>query len=261
MNRRRLVGGLLSLVLSVFPAAMAMGDIPDLHGSWVMLQVYPQIATIPRVGEVAQASYVVQRVEIEQEGETLSMVDTYCFTIVDSGTSLVRTEIPAAFMASLSPGVRTATVTEQAGEFLFSQPQYVEVRGAHLQDVDNDELPVSPDDPRVFDQDGDGNPGMSVSVTIFGLIGGETYVVQRVRYALSGKVVAEDRIEGAVDWSDEQNILGVSNPVLQADASTVPDPDPSKHIFIMIRADVGWTCEWLQANWIEVFDVPDAVRP
>jgi hypothetical protein len=255
MRRSQAVTMVLALIAPLVLGAAASGDIPDLEGGWVMLQVYPQIATMPLAGEVAQASYVVQFVSIDQDAETLTMHDSYCFTVVDSGTPLVRTEIPAAFMASLVPSPRTAIITEQDGALVFTQSPYVEVRGAHLKDIGSDDLPVSSEDPRVFDQDEDGKPGMSISVSILGIVMGQTYVVQRVRYTLNGIVISPDWIEGTIDWSDEQNILGVSNPFLDVDASSSPDPDPSKHRFIMIRARDDWTCEWLQEHWGQVFGV------
>ena len=252
-RRRAQAAMVLIMVLSISVAVL--GDIPNLAGRWVMLQVYPQIAVLPLAGEVNQSSYVIQQVEIEQHGGMLTMLDSYCFTYVDSGTPLVSTEIPAAFMAALRPTPRIATVMEQDDEILFAQEPYIEIRGAVLENPETDELPEGPDDPRVVDQDGDGNPGMTVSAKIFGINAGETYVVQRVRYVLTGTVISLDRIEGTIEWSDEQSILDVSNPILRAGASSSPDPDPAKHVFVMIRAQEGWTCEWLAAHWRELFGV------
>lgn len=80
-----------------------VGAIPDLAGRWAMVQVYPQIAVLPFAGEVTRTSYVVQLVEIAQDGGTLTMRDSYCLTFVDDGTALVTTGIPTAFMAALRP--------------------------------------------------------------------------------------------------------------------------------------------------------------
>lgn len=218
-----------------------------------MVQVYPQTAVLPFAGEVTRTSYVVQLVEIEQDGNILTMRDRYCLTFVDDGTLLVSTEIPAAFMASLIPTVRTASLSEQEGKTRFIQDPYLEVRGALLENPGTDELPTDPDDPRVFDQDGDGNPGMTVSVKILGILEGWTYIVQRVQYVLSGIVVAPDRIEGTIDWSDEQSVLEATNPLLKADTIGYPDLDPTKHIFVIIRMQESQTCEWLGEHWWELF--------
>ena len=249
LHRRAALGMLLVMLLG----AGSFGAIPDLEGTWAMVQVYPQTAVLPFAGEVTRTSYVVQWVDIEQDGNALTMRDRYCLTFVDDGTLLVSTEIPAAFMASLMPTVRTASLSEQEGDVRFVQDPYLEVRGALLENPGTDELPSDPEDPRVFDQDGDGNPGMTVSVRILGIIEGQTYIVQRVQYVLSGIVVAPDRIEGTIQWSDEQTVLEATNSLLKADTIGYPDPDPSKHVFIMVRMQEPLACEWLREHWWEFF--------
>ncbi|MFC2095953.1 hypothetical protein ACFLSW_05930, partial [Candidatus Bipolaricaulota bacterium] len=234
----------LGLLLILWISVSSFGALPDLAGMWAMVQVYPQTAILPFAGEVARTSYVVQWVDIEQDGAALTMRDTYCLTFVDDGTTLVTTEIPGTFMAALRPLPRTATLSEQDGAIAFAQEPYLEVRGAVLEDAEADALPISPDDPRVFDQDGDGFPGMTVFVKILGIIEGQTYVVQRVRYELLGRVVSQDRIEGVIMWSDEQTVLDATNPLLKADTIGYPDPDPAKHVFIMVRLQEALTCEW-----------------
>jgi len=243
---------LLSLLLVTLVGGSALGAIPDLEGTWVMLQVYPRIAVLPLVGESVQTSYVVQRVSIEQTDESLTMTDSYCFTSIEDTSFLATTEIPALFIAALRPHPREATLRVRGETITFVQEPYVEVRGATLDDMLVDALPVGPDDPRVWDQDGDGFPGMTVNVNLMGLIEAQIYVVQRVQYELFG-IVSSDRIEGTIEWADEQVVLAATNPMLMADSSGYPDPDPSKHIFIMLRAQEEWTCEWLAEHWREVF--------
>jgi len=244
---------LLGLLLAVLVGSSALGAIPDLNGTWVMVQVYPRIAVLPLVGESSQTSYVVQRVSIEQDDDLLTMTDSYCFTVIEDTSLLATTEIPAAFMAALRPAPREATLSDQDGEITFIQQRYTEVRGATLDDDVTDKLPIEPDDSRVLDQDEDGFPGMTVNVNILGFIEAQIYVIQRVKYALSGIVISSDRIEGVIEWSDEQVVLAATNPLLMADSTGYPDPDPSRHIFAMIRAQEAWTCEWIAEHWREVF--------
>lgn len=235
----------------------AAGTTPNLAGSWAMLQVYPRIAELPLVGESAQTSYVVQLVEIEQDGVSLFMTDRYCFTVIEESSSIAATEIPDAFMASLRPEPRTATLSETDVGIAFEQPTYIEVRGAILENPDTDELPTDPEDPQVIDQDDDGFPGMTVNVSLLGLMEGQIYVVQRVQYALQGVALSEDRIEGLIEWTDEQNVLAATSALLMAGTESVQDPDPTKHFFVMLRTEESWTCEWLRESWREVFGVAD----
>jgi len=242
----------LTLLLALAISCGAIAELPDLTGTWAMIQVYPQIAILPMAGEVPRSSMVAQFVEITQSGSVLTMRDTYCFTDVDDGTPLVETVIPEAFMASLVPGPRTAIFVEQTGSVRFEAATYVEVRGAILDDPLSDPLPMEASDSRVFDQDGDGNPGMTVHVTILGLVEGETYVVQRVSYRLSGTVIDRGRIEGTIEWSDEQVVLGATNALLEADTIGLLDPDPAAHRFVMVRVDESWTCETLRDRLDEI---------
>ena len=88
----RYVLGLLLCV--ILPAGLAgHGATPDLEGTWAMLQVYPRIAQLPLVGESSQTSYVVQFVDVEQDGLSLLMQDRYCFTVIEESSSLATTEL------------------------------------------------------------------------------------------------------------------------------------------------------------------------
>jgi hypothetical protein len=218
-----------------------------------MLQVYPRIALIPLVGTSTQTSYVVQFVDVEQDGLALAMMDRYCFTVIEESSPLAKTEIPDAFMRALKPQTRSATLRDEDGQLVFLQPPYREIRGAVLENPETDELPVEPDDPRVIDQDEDGLPGMTVNVNLLGLMQEQIYVVQRVQYALRGVVTSADRIEGLIDWTDEQVVLGATNAMLMAGSESFPDPDPNRHFFVMLPAEEDWSCEWLRENWREAF--------
>jgi len=241
-----------AVLLSVVGACAVLANPPDLSGPWAMVQIYPQIAILPLAGEVPRSSTVVQFVDITQDADLLTMVDRYCFTDVDDGTPLVKTVIPPGFMASLRPSPRTGFVRESEEGTVFESAPYLEVRGAVLDDPAVDPLPTEPDDPRVIDQDSDGHPGMTVRVTVLGIVEGETYVVQRVTYHMTGRLVAPDRIEGRIDWTDEQTVLEATNPLLEADTIGAPDPDPAAHRFVMIRVDPAWTCETLRERLGEI---------
>ena len=107
--------------------------------------------------------------------------------------------------------------------------------------------PVDPAAPRVFDYDGDGHPGTLVSVQILGIAEGATYVVQRVRCTRSGHEISAHRIDGTIEWSDEQAVLEAQKELLKGNAVGHPEPDPAKHRFAMVRVEEPSTCEQLCA--------------
>jgi len=175
------------------------------------------------------------------------MMDRCSLTFGDDETALVSTEVPAACMASLRPTPRNATLREEVGEILFVGDPYVEVRGARLGISATDVLPVDPAAPRVFDNNGDGHSGMSVSVQILGIAEGATYALQRVRYTRSGREISAYRLDGTIEWSDERAVLEAHNPLLMGNTVGHPEPDPAKHRLAMVRVEEPSTCEQLYA--------------
>jgi hypothetical protein len=111
-----------------------------------------------------------------------------------------------------------------------------------------DVLPTDREDPRVIDQDEDGQPGMTVRIRILSIIEGETYVVQRVRYRLEGAVLDSAVVRGTITWSTEQSSLGASTPLLTANTRSSPDPDPTRSVFAMVRIDETWSCDTLRQH-------------
>jgi hypothetical protein len=216
---------------------------PDLSGRWAMVQVMPAISSLPIFGDVELTTIVTALVDVEQQGTCLVLHDVYCFTDVQMNPPVVETRVPEPFIMSLRPTPRAAALQETDGGWAFVQPFVTEVRGAVLADSEHDALPGDASDPRVFDQDGDGYPGLTVSVAVAGLVAGDTYVVQRLRFALAGRIVGLDTIVGSIDWSSEQNVLAASDALLQMPTAYRPHPDAARHVFVMRRVEDEWTCE------------------
>jgi len=228
----------------------------DLSGVWAMVQITSEIAKIPIVGNRTRTTTTYLRLIIEQTGDALSILETNCGTNIDDGTVMVSTTIPDAFLRSLGVTERAAhleSVSEAdpstgnpSPERRIVFPWSTQVLGARLEDPENDALPTDAADPRVFDQDNDGHPGMTVRVEIMGLIGGEVYVVQRNRNRLIGTVVSPGFIQGTIEWETEQVILAASSPFLASGGQGSPDPDPERNFFLARRIDPMLDCADIQ---------------
>ena len=245
--------GLLILCLSAYAADEAsdsrISEI-DLCGSWWEAQRFVDRADMPILGGLKRETTAVMRAEIVQSGSRVVIASKYCCVEVQTGVPGLEMVFPDVFIDSLVSGERIAYLDEPEGSSVasFVQDWYVEVRGAVLADAARDPLPTTPDDPRVFDLDADGHPGMTVSIDLFGLIRGDVYVVQRVRYRLIGCVERNGRsISGRIEWEDEQVVIGASSPLLAAGSPGTPVWGESS--FHMIRSDTAAGCE----------DVPDVL--
>jgi hypothetical protein len=121
----------------------------------------------------------------------------------------------------------------------------------HLDSVVNDPMPENADDPRVFDQDGDGNPGMTVLTQ--GMIDGEIYIAERDWVEMCGDVVNPNLMQGYIRWGAEQTVLGASTFMLNQKPESMADPDPERHRFITCRVDPSMTCQDIIDNYETLF--------
>lgn len=216
--------------------------VPDLAGRWAMVQVMPALTSLPVGGGVELTTIALALVDIEQVGTSLVLRDLYCSTDVRMSPGVAASRVPEAFVASLSPAPRAASLELRDGEWRLVQPLMVEVRGAVLGDPIYDPLPTDSADPRVWDQDGDGHPGLTVGVTVAGLVSGDTYVVQRLEFSLQGRVCDRDTVYGWMNWTSEQNVVAATSWLLRMSYEYRPHPDPARSVFVMRRIDPSCAC-------------------
>jgi hypothetical protein len=223
---------------------------PVIAGTWAQILFYASINDIPTVGQTEGSTTTIQRVTIEQSGTALTMQVEPCAIEIDNGSPLVDTIVPQAFLRSLGITPRTGTLVALGGEWRYVQDESLQLRGVRLDDPDNELLPTEADDPRIWDQDGDSRPGVTVRVT--GITDGEVYVIQRDRHELDG-AVAGDRIDGLADWNNEQVVLGSDNPILDMQTSSVKNPEPQRSYFWSVRIDEGKGCLAVVAELEQLF--------
>lgn len=99
-----------------------------------------------------------------------------------------------------------------------------------------DPLPDSADDPAVIDQDGDGEPGVTM---ILGNNFCRIQIVQRTRYRLSGEVVNEHRIEGG-QWTEvNKTVLSASVGLCETENHLDPRPDGNRMVLMRVDGQNG----------------------
>ena len=255
-----MIGVILSIYCSGQAAQSAETTWPDLSGDWVMVQMLVATADLLVVGNLLIDMVIGVFTHITQSGSRLILQDGYCFTDATPSTFLFNTNISDATMQSIQPEPRTANLSLNDCDFRFTQDWYTEIRGAILEDPEREPLPIDPDDPRLVDLEGDGQPGMTIQASILSLFTGEGYAVQRYRYRyrLEGTVFDANTIIGTIDWTSEQTMVTATNPLFMESFSDDTDPDPTKHKFVMIRIDETWTCDTLREqlpNLLELVDL------
>lgn len=232
----------------------------DLAGTWAQLHVVSAYAIAPLVGQVNTISVALARWEVVASETGYDVIQVACALELQSDSEFATTIIPEAFVQAVAPVAKSVVLDLTRTPPGYYHPPTAEVHGALLDNPLVDSMPTSADDPRVFDQDGDGHPGMTVFVT--GIIDGALYIVQRNVSEQTGVMVSLDRFEGLLGWEQEQIVLGSDNPIL-ADNPPVSaiDPDPTHSYCVTVRIEDGWQCDDILANREKLFGQTIAWAP
>jgi hypothetical protein len=126
--------------------------------------------------------------------------------------------------------------------------------GIRLDDPFNEPLPTDPNDPRIVDDDGDGKPGLTVTIEVTPEFIGELYIARREIFAFEALLTEPDLLTGQVTDDSEQLVIGASDPVFASSpANWGQYPDLSKSPIILRRVDADWDCERLAAERDDLF--------
>ena len=165
----------------------------------------------------------------------------------------IEVSISDAATQAIVPVDTPVEVTQDDGRLRVLRPATPTGIGIELADPANDVLPTDPDDPRIVDADGDGNPGITSTVRITEDLRGEIYLARREIFAYDVTVVSPDRLEGTITDSSEQLVLGASNDVFLTSAQWVQIDDPARNPVIWQRVDYDWDCDRLAAEREDLF--------
>jgi len=209
-----------------------------IEGRWAMVETQTALVTAPLLGTLAQASTSYYLAELAA-GE---MTVTLCDWLTEDASKLATTRMGDGVLANLDPFVRTYTLTTSGAGFDFEVATGVALRGVALTDPASEAMPTESTDPRVIDQDLDGEPG--ITLVVQGMVTGTLYVAHRHVASLTGSLASDTRISGLTTWTTEQIIFG-SDPALIAAQKPVAitHPDADKSHFVMIKVGDTDDCD------------------
>jgi len=165
----------------------------------------------------------------------------------------IEVSISDAATQAIVPVDTPVEVTQGGGGLRVLRPATPTGIGIELEDPANDVLPTDPDDPRIVDADGDGNPGITSTVRITDELQGEIYLARREIFAYDVTAVSADRLEGTITDSSEQLVLGASDDIFLTPAQWEQIDDPARNPVIWERVDEDWDCDRLAAERDELF--------
>jgi len=179
-----------------------------------------------------------------EDGELVEY-DRFCHAEHKANQPFVTT-VPDEGTQAILPRSAVVDVVQEDGAWKLYRPATPTLIGI---DGDPDQpLSMNPNDPLVNDADGDGKPGITVFVKLYGLIEGEIYLARREIFENEVTLYSDGSLRGSVTDSSEQLVLGASLEILNTPNNPAqwPDLGLSPLILIPIPDDLD-TCEELMA--------------
>lgn len=218
----------------------------DITGTYALKGTLSIVSQVPMLGDLVALNTTYGIVKIsasDDDGYTFEERDCRVISESDGPTS---SEIPDRVPRSIPVAKSPLKVRQHQGELFFERNDTVTVLGINFDNPETDDMPTSASDPRIFDQDGDGNPGITILVAITGFIEGEIYVAQRRVSDYAGKLMQDGTLQGTIkEVRSEQLILGTTNQALAQEVPTHQSEDLNLSPIVLKRIEGDYDCDKL----------------
>jgi len=212
----------------------------DVVGEYALESVVVVVQQVPVLGKNELTTRLLGLATIARDGDGFSITESGCrVEAVSSGA--VKTTIPDGIPRSSPPRTSKLTFRRDGAAVHFERTEVVNLVGVKLGDPLGDPLPKVATDPRVFDQDGDGKPGVTIKVKAT-MVSGDIYVVQRQLVSYAGTIVGAGTLDGLVTDATEQSVIGASNPLLNSNVPSTPHADAALNTLKLRRLAGSYDC-------------------
>jgi hypothetical protein len=183
----------------------------------------------------------------EVDGEIVDQA-SFCFSEQRTDQP-IRTSLSDAATQAIRPPATPIEVDAVDGVLRIRRAATPTPVGIRLDDPFDEPLPTDPNDPRIVDDDGDGKPGLTVTIEVTEDLVGELYIARREIFAYEAFLTEPDVLTGTVTDDSEQLVIGASDPIFASSpANWGQHPDLTKSPLILKRVDADWDCERLAAE-------------
>jgi hypothetical protein len=180
------------------------------------------------------------------ENGALVQYDSFCHA-EHKANQAFTTVFPDAATQAIQPRSTVVDIINEDGVWKLRRPATPTLIGV---DGDPDRPLINdPNSPRINDDDGDGQPGVTAYVKLYGIIDGELYLARREIFQYDLTLYPDGSLRGSVEDSSEQLVVGASLDILNTpnDPDQWDDPGLSPIILVPIPDDID-TCEELMAR-------------
>lgn len=227
----------------------ATADVPgaDLAGRWAH---YDIVAYEDDTLKTMIVSYGFTDFAVE-DGQLIES-EEFC-TAEQITDQAIQTSVSDAATQAIRPVSTPVEVSGEPGAWEVHRPATPTPVGIRLDDPVNESLPDDPDDPRIVDDDGDGQPGITVEIRIGDSVE-ELYIARREIFAYDLVQDGPDSMSGTVTDGSEQLVIGATDPIFEGSGGAwVQVPDLSFSPILLERVDDDWDCDRLVAERDDLF--------
>jgi len=227
------------------PPATVEEAMAALEGHYAHYDIVAYLAETP-VGPMRTFIISYGFTDLTLEGDELVEFDRFCHAEYKANQPFVSTFDDAATQA-IGPRTTAVDVFQDDGNWKIWRPATPTLIG-----IDGDpDLPLSmdPNDPNINDDDNDGKPGVTVSLTLYGFIQAELYIARREIFQNDLTLYSDGSLFGHVVDESEQLVIGATLDFLNVPSNPpqYDDPGLSPMMLIPVSDDLD-TCDELMAN-------------
>jgi hypothetical protein len=225
-----------------------LGTFNTFTGVWAQKQFLPSDNKFSGITTATKTNNYYILTMTQNSDNTITSIAKLCDIQVEVENPMGGTEFSDKYINSMRNSTTSYQFFLQNGKIIVKHQEHIEVNGANMENL-TDDLPISPDDTRVIDQDNDGNPGMTLNILVMGSKVG-LYVVDRSKKTLNGEIIDDDSFGGSIIWSEEQSVIGADNEAFHKPLEITP----SEGTFKNVRIDNTWDCERLKNEEDTLFE-------
>lgn len=138
---------------------------------------------------------------------------------------------------AIQPRVQEVELSRKNGRWQLyrpATPSLLGINGDPLRPLSKD-----PGDPNLTDPDRDGNPGVTVKISVGRFFKGEIYITRREIFDYYLTLNDNGTLSGYVIDQSEQFVVGASKKILTQESNSIQHPDPGLSPVLLVPIDPG----------------------
>ncbi len=246
-----MVGGVLAILLFIGATDSALADAVDLSGRFAHYDIVTYVEKGPLNHTIRSMVVSYGITDLTWSNGRLIETDQFCSSKFLSNRP-GRSEVSDDFTRSIRPAPTAVQISESNGEIRLLRPETPTPVGIAMDP--NETLPTNRTDPRIFDADSDGKPGVTVKLHL-GLFHAEIYLIRRERYSyeLTWTPNEPNTINGVVHDKSEQTVIGASPSFLGVASNPSQHQDKTLSPIRLVRVDSSFGCTDLSEQRDQLF--------